>query len=91
MVAKFKAENFTYFYTAVGATFVGSIKMNFTENFSDEWVKNDVKYSQNDELGMFEMGSTIVLLIPEEVVKKPNIGAGEKIRAGEVLFTLKKQ
>lgn len=90
VVAKFKAEDFNYFYTAVGATFVGSIKMNFTENFSDEWVKNDVKYSQNDELGMFEMGSTIVLLVPEEAVEKANIGAGEKIRAGEPLFTLKK-
>jgi len=90
VVVKFKAENFNYFYTAVGATFVGSIKMNFTENFSDEWVKNDVKYSQNDELGMFEMGSTIVLLVPEEAVEKTNIGAGEKIRAGEPLFTLKK-
>ena len=90
VVAKFKAENFTYFYTAVGATFVGSIKMNFTEKFSDEWVKNDKKYSQNDELGMFEMGSTIVLLVPEEAVEKPMIAQGEKIRAGEPLFMLKK-
>jgi len=90
VVVKFKAENFTYFYTAVGATFVGSIKMNFTENFSDEWVKNDVKYSQNDELGMFEMGSTIVLLVPEEAVEKPMLSQGEKIRAGEPLFLLKK-
>ena len=90
VVAKFKAENFTYFYTAVGATFVGSIKMNFTEKFSDEWVKNDKKYSQNDELGMFEMGSTIVLLIPEEAVEKTTIAQGEKVRAGEPLFELKK-
>ena len=90
VVVKFKAENFNYFYTAVGATFVGSIKMNFTENFSDEWVKNDVKYSQNDELGMFEMGSTIVLLVPEEAVEKPMLPQGEKIAAGEPLFTLKK-
>ena len=90
VVAKFKAENFDYFYTAVGATFVGSIKMNFTERFSDEWVRNDVKYSQNDELGMFEMGSTIVLLVPEEAVEKPMIAQGEKIGVGEPLFELKK-
>ena len=90
VVAKFKAENFTYFYTAVGATFVGSIKMNFTEKFSDEWVKNDKKYSQNDEFGMFEMGSTIVLLVPEEAVEKPMIAQGGKIGVGEALFELKK-
>ena len=86
VVAKFKTENFTYFYTAVGATFVGSIKMNFTEKFSDEWVKNDKKYSQNDEFGMFEMGSTIVLLVPEDVVEKPMIAQGGKIGVGEPLF-----
>ena len=86
---KFKAENFSYFYTAVGATFVGSIKMNFTGKFSDEWIKNDVKYLQNDELGMFEMGSTIVLLVPEDAVEKPNIEAGGKVRAGDPLFTLR--
>ena len=90
VIAKFKAENFTYFYTAVGATFVGSIKMNFTGKFSDEWVRNDKKYSQNDELGMFEMGSTIVLLIPEDAVEKPMIAQGGKIGVGEPLFELKK-
>ena len=90
VVTKFKAENFTYFYTAVGATFVGSIKMNFTEKFSDEWVRNDKKYSQNDEFGMFEMGSTIVLLIPEEAVEKPAVAEDEKVRAGEPLFVLRK-
>ena len=90
VVVKFKAEDFSYFYTAVGATFVGSIKMNFTEKFSDEWVRNDVKYEQNGEFGMFEMGSTIVLLVPESAVEKPTIAQGEKIRVGEPLFTLKK-
>ena len=57
---------------------------------ADEWVKNDAKYSQNDELGMFEMGSTIVLLIPEEAVEKPMIAQGEKIGVGEPLFMLNK-
>lgn len=86
---KFKTDSFEYFYTAVGATFVGSIRMDFTDEFSDEWTAVGRKYRQNQELGRFEMGSTIVLLLPRKAVEKVHVSAGCQVRAGEPLFTLK--
>lgn len=92
VVVKFQHRDFEYFYTAVGASFVGSIKMNFAEELAAEsWQSVDCSYRQNEELGMFEMGSTIVLVVPESAVGKVLVSAGEKVSVGQPLFVLKEK
>lgn len=90
VVVKFQHSDFEYFYTAVGASFVGSIKMNFADELTAEsWQSVDRSYRQNEELGMFEMGSTIVLVVPESAVGKLLVSAGDKVSVGQPLFVLK--
>jgi len=89
VVVKMKKEDHEFYYVAVGATFVGSIKMDFfTKPVDGKWILVDKEYKQNQELGMFEMGSTIVLVVPEEMVEELNVKPGEKVRVGDPLFKL---
>lgn len=89
VVAKLNSYGTDFYYTAVGATFVGSIKMDFFSKPVDgQWTTVEKKYRQNDELGMFEMGSTIVLVIPEKMVKELKVKQGQKVKTGETLFHL---
>lgn len=57
----------------VGATIVGKIKVtysdvesNISRNVKAESYENKIKVLKADELGLFEMGSTVVLLFPEK-------------------------
>jgi phosphatidylserine decarboxylase len=91
VVVKMEQDGMQYFYVAVGASFVGSLKMDFFEEPVDgEWTLVNKKYKQNQELGRFEMGSTIVLLIPEKMVGEPMIAQGVSVKTGQPLFMLKK-
>ena len=91
VVVKFQHNSLQYFLVAVGATFVGSIKMDFFDSPVDgEWTAVGRNYHQNQELGMFEMGSTIVLVIPEKMVEEPLIKEGETVMAAQPLFKLRK-
>ena len=76
---------------AVGATFVGSIKMEFIEEYrrDNRWKEISFTASQMDEMGRFELGSTIILVTPESMGVPVEGISGKYIRAGERLFTLK--
>ncbi|MGI6393444.1 MAG: archaetidylserine decarboxylase [bacterium] len=92
VVVKMEHRGFDYFYVAVGASFVGSLKMDFFEKPVDgEWRFVGKKYEQNQELGMFEMGSTIVLVIPEKMVKEPLVAEGESVQTGQPIFLLEEE
>jgi len=88
---KFNSEYGEFYYVAVGATFVGSIKMDFYDRAVEgKWVTIDRLYRQNKELGMFEMGSTIVLVVPEKMIDQMKVKEGDILKAGQPLFSLKK-
>jgi len=88
---KMNYEGKSFYYVAVGATFVGSIKFNFIENLEPgKIVKIDREYKQNDEIGRFEMGSTIVLVLPEEIIDTTLVREGASVKAGNILFNLKR-
>jgi phosphatidylserine decarboxylase len=92
VVVKMKKDDHEFYYVAVGATFVGSIKMDFFTNPVDgKWTVVDKEYKQNQELGMFEMGSTIVLLVPENMVGELNVAAGDTVKVGDPLFQMTKK
>ncbi len=87
---KFKSGWGDFYFVAVGAAFVGSIKMDFyTEPVEGKWVTVNRKYPQNKELGMFEMGSTIILVIPEKMIEELKVKEGDVIKAGQPLLKLK--
>jgi len=91
VAVKFNSYGHNYYYVAVGATFVGSIKMKvFTDPVEGAWTAVDRPFRQNDEFGMFEMGSTIVLVIPEKMVGEMKISQGDVVTAGQTLFQINK-
>lgn len=81
-------------YVMVGATNVGHMRL----YFDDEVVTNvpgprigrkryepPVKLERGAELGVFEMGSTVILVISPEVTLEPGLSSGMPIRVGQRL------
>jgi len=69
LVFKFKTKTYTYFLVMVGALNVGSINISvegaqFFEK--DEETMLDIKVSKAQELGYFNMGSSVVLVLPSK-------------------------
>jgi phosphatidylserine decarboxylase len=75
---------------AIGASFVGSIKMEFIADSlrkaREQWVPVNREGRQLDEMGRFEMGSTIVLVIPQEMAKPLDNVIGQPVRVGQPIF-----
>jgi phosphatidylserine decarboxylase len=44
-------------------------------------------WRKGQELGWFEHGSTILLLLPQQAAVKPAVVTGQRLRMGEALFT----
>ncbi len=80
-----------YYICAVGATFVGSIKMDFIKKYKrdNKWKNISLNVSQTDEMGRFELGSTIIMVTPESLGTPIKNNIGKHVKTGEKLFTLK--
>jgi phosphatidylserine decarboxylase len=78
------------YVVAVGATFVGGIRMEFASmgRPSGRWVEACRPVSQLDEMGRFEMGSTIVLVLPRGMVGEAVAEKGNPVRVGDPLFRI---
>ncbi len=89
VTASFKARSRRFHLVAVGATFVGSIKMTAHPGpfLPGRTVNMDCKTEQNGEMGRFEMGSTIVILLPKDM-GTPLLTPGSEVKTGESLFKL---
>jgi len=78
---------------AVGATFVGSIVMEFLPRKNrkkrHQWHQLNQEVTQLDEMGRFEMGSTIILVIPKNMAEEINVRGNGDVRVGDPLFILK--
>ncbi len=92
IVLKMKSENELYYIAAVGATFVGSIKMEFIDRYKRDNIWKDISFSatQMDEMGRFELGSTIIMVTPEEFAVPIDGITGKHVKTGERLFRIKK-
>ncbi|MCK5808194.1 phosphatidylserine decarboxylase [bacterium] len=82
-ITQFNTDGHEWYYVAVGATFVGSIIMKFKKFMEgdyhfNKWEAIDEDVKQCDEVGRFKMGSTIILVLPLEMVKNP-------LKAGQVV------
>lgn len=81
----------------VGATSVGRVRLTF-----DDLTTNDgsrvprrrtyqpaVELRRGEELGRFELGSTVILLLPPGLCELGDLEAGSPVRVGECLGTLR--
>lgn len=91
IVVKLMHKKSEVYIVSVGATFVGSIKMNFISTYSRDgkWKNPAIIAKQLDEMGRFELGSTIVILIPQNLVKGSTLKDSGPVRTGDKLFQLK--
>lgn len=84
------------FMVFVGALNVGKMKFSFDEriqtnamaNFSQSYEYTDLNVRKGDELGMFELGSTIVLVSQIDSVEY-NLFAGKNVKFGDSIGIIK--
>jgi phosphatidylserine decarboxylase len=83
-------DKFTLYAVAVGATFVGTIVMEYINGKpeSDTWVPVNLDVNQLEEMGRFEMGSTIVFVIPKKHAGFIEEKKGLPVRVGDPIFEL---
>lgn len=90
VVASFASGAHGYHIVAVGATFVGSVKMEaHPAPFAPgEEVACGVPVAQLEEMGRFEMGSTLVMLLPKGMAD-PVMEPGTTVSVGDSIFKLR--
>jgi phosphatidylserine decarboxylase len=88
VIVELQKEEHTCYAVAVGATFVGSIKMEFMPeaHIRHQWQPVNQSFNQMDEMGRFEMGSTIVMVIPKEMAQPIPETLDKPVRVGQRIF-----
>ncbi|MBK04851.1 MAG: phosphatidylserine decarboxylase [Deltaproteobacteria bacterium] len=78
----------------VGATNVGRIRLSYEDFVTNTWttpksvhtpVEPAAKVEKGGEVGMFELGSTVILLFEEGVTLNTSLQAGEMLQLGQVI------
>ena len=77
----------------VGATVVGKISLGFSDLISNRGEKTRLNlpvyppkaYKKGDEIGRFQLGSTVILLFPKERFTPHELRKGKQIRLGQVI------
>jgi phosphatidylserine decarboxylase len=84
-------DNMPFYMVAVGASFVGSIKMEFIKECKKrhQWIPLNTQVNQLEEMGRFEMGSTIVMVFPEKMAKPIPEVVGQPVRVGQPVCSVK--
>lgn len=94
-------SNQIFYFVAVGATNVGKIKI-FKEKKLEtnclkakktvqvfDYTKKTISIKKGEDLGCFEMGSTVVLLFPPNVIDWTGIEVNQSVLCGETIAKLK--
>ena len=92
LVTRIELANGPLYVTAVGATFVGSIAMSYLPAglpAKNVWCELDIPVTQMAEMGRFNMGSTIILAMPANLVKSVIAEKGKPIHVGDPLFKIR--
>ncbi len=80
------------YMAAIGACFVGSINMEFIPGSlrkkRNQWVPVNREVRQLEEMGRFDMGSTIVLIIPGSMAEPLQNIVGQPIKVGQPIFRI---
>lgn len=85
-------------FVLVGAIFVSSMETVFNgvvtppyaNNVSDVALNENTKLAKGDELGRFNMGSTVIMLFPENMIQlNSELKADQIVKLGEKIATIK--
>ena len=97
LVCFFKNKNFVQ--VLVGATIVGSIETVWEKNISNQgrnkfnshdYKNENIQLNRGDEMGLFKLGSTVILLFPKDKITfEDNIKHGCKIKMGQPIAKLR--
>lgn len=84
-----------YHLVFVGAVVVGCIRLTFDSVVSNIGMQKTVKEYQNNlsfnkgnELGLFELGSTVVLIMENDILSEVDVTGYEAVKLGETLKTI---
>lgn len=90
IVTRFAVNGAPLYMAAVGACFVGSIRMRFIDKIRRDkrWKELDLKVDQSAEMGYFAMGSTIILVVPRGLGEPITGLLGQPVKVGDPLFLL---
>jgi phosphatidylserine decarboxylase len=94
LVTRIDLQGNSIYVVAVGATFVGSIHMEYLPaglTPSGKWHTLDIPVKQMAEMGRFNMGSTIIMALPAALVEKVVGEKGKPVRVGDPLFKIRNQ
>jgi phosphatidylserine decarboxylase len=92
IITEIDHKGMPFFIVAVGATFVGSIQMEFIPGSGrkakerDRWEPVNLDIRQLDEMGRFDMGSTLVLVFPSKMAEPLDGVKGKPVRVGNPIF-----
>ncbi len=94
----FKDENLgNYAVVMVGATNVGSISLSFDDFKTNKLLQKpkkvdvtELEFNKADELGVFNLGSTVVLLFENDKIELDKLRTGLKIKLGNSIGKIKK-
>lgn len=97
-VLEMETNGVTWYISPVGATFVGSMDMTCLDNVDNgkikpkrhQWHTVDQKINKLDEMGRFNLGSTIVMVMPKSMATPMEENLGKPVKVGEPLFKIKK-
>jgi phosphatidylserine decarboxylase len=87
-----KSEFGEFYFIFVGAIFVGKVKLSFYSNFetnikkakqSQQLLDEPIFIKKGEELGYFEMGSSIILLMENDNLKNLNKNINTPIKVGQ--------
>ncbi|MBN2398797.1 MAG: phosphatidylserine decarboxylase [Candidatus Aminicenantes bacterium] len=91
LITRMELNGTSIFVAAVGATFVGSIAMTYLPDglpAKNEWNELSIPATQLVEMGRFNMGSTIVMVLPAALVEAVIAEKGKPIRVGDPLLKI---
>lgn len=92
IITEIVSRQMSCYMATIGASFVGGIKMEFISGSSrkkrNKWVPVNREVQQLEEMGRFEMGSTIVLVVPQKMAEPLKNKNGQPVKLGEPLFKI---
>ncbi len=97
VVFKLKNEQINEFaLVMVGATNVGSISLSFDDLKTNKLIQKDIDKTYNkkphlkkgEELGIFHMGSTVIMLFQKDSIKFEKLFINKKMKMGEEIATI---
>lgn len=89
VVMTFETRSGVAALVCVGAAAVGSVGTPFTEDQLENTAFKPIPVSKGDEVGVFRLGSTVVLIHEAEHVSPSGLNIGDEVRVGQMVASFR--